>query len=85
MGFVSFVIERSSTVVQRCVFVCIGAKEASARKRERRGCWWAEKEDGKYETCSGVRGDGMGQKETGPLTMKKAVFRNCGLIELPLI
>lgn len=32
-----------------------------------------------------MTGDGMGQAETGPLTMQEAVFRDCSLIELPLI
>ena len=64
----------------------IGAKEASERgKGKGEGVWRAEKEDRKCEARSGVTGDGTRQEETGPLTMQKAVFRDHGLIELPLI
>lgn len=64
----------------------IGAKEASERgKGKGVGVWRAEKEDRKCEARNGVTGHGTGQEETGLLTMRKAVFRDCGLIELPLI
>lgn len=63
-----------------------GGKEASERgKGKEEGVWRAQKEDRKCGAHTGMNGDGMGQKETEPLTVETGVFRVCYLIKLLLI